>query len=330
MLPAIEAEMKAVLQADGRSSDDFYGMMHYHMGWTDEQFQPAQVKSGKRIRPILCLLTCAAAGGDWRQALPAAAAVEILHNFSLIHDDIEDASLTRRGRTTMWQIWGQELAINSGDAMFALAHVALGRLLERGVDAATVVQALRRFDETSVRLTQGQHADMSFEKRDQVSVDEYIEMITGKTAVLLSLCAQLGALVAGSDAETVANYATFGRDLGLAFQVIDDILGIWGDEALTGKSAATDIATKKKTLPVLYGLAQNGSLRHLYQQSEADEAFVQAVVTQLDKCGARDFANSKASTYSHSAVHHLEATNPTGPAAQALQQLTDMLLKRDF
>jgi geranylgeranyl diphosphate synthase type I len=198
MLPAIEAEMKAVLQADGRSSDDFYGMMHYHMGWTDEQFQPAQVKSGKRIRPILCLLTCAAAGGDWRQALPAAAAVEILHNFSLIHDDIEDASLTRRGRTTMWQIWGQELAINSGDAMFALAHVALGRLLERGVDAATVVQALRRFDETSVRLTQGQHADMSFEKRDQVSVDEYIEMITGKTAVLLSLCAQLGALTSAA------------------------------------------------------------------------------------------------------------------------------------
>jgi geranylgeranyl diphosphate synthase type I len=328
MLPEIEAEMKAVLKAG--SSDDFYGMMHYHMGWTDEQFQPAQVKSGKRIRPVLCLLVCAAAGGDWRQALPAAAAVEILHNFSLIHDDIEDASLTRRGRTTMWQIWGKELAINSGDAMFALAHVALGRLLERGVDAATVVQALRHFDETIVRLTQGQHADMSFEKRDQVGVDEYIEMITGKTAVLLSLCAQLGALVASRNAETVANYATFGRDLGLAFQVIDDILGIWGDEALTGKSAATDIATKKKTLPVLYGLTQNGSLRQLYQQSEANEAFVQAVVTQLDKCGARDFANSKASTYSHSAVHHLEATNPTGPAAHALQQLTDMLLKRDF
>lgn len=330
MLPAIEAEMKAVLQADGRSTDDFYGMMHYHMGWADEQLQPAQVKSGKRIRPVLCLLTCAAGGGDWHQALPAAAAVEILHNFSLIHDDIEDASPTRRGRTTMWQIWGKELAINSGDAMFALAHVALGRLLERGVDAATVVQALRRFDETSVRLTQGQHADMSFEKRDQVSVDEYIEMITGKTAVLLSLCAQLGALVAGCDDKTVADYATFGRDLGLAFQVIDDILGIWGDEALTGKSAATDIATKKKTLPVLYGLAQNGSLRQLYQQSEADDAFVQAVVKQLDKCGARDFANSKASTYSHSAVHHLEATNPTGSAAHALQQLTDMLLKRNF
>ena len=328
MLPAIEAEMKAVLQAD--SSDDFYGMMHYHMGWADEQFQPANVKSGKRIRPILCLLACAAAGGDWRQAVPAAAAVEILHNFSLVHDDIEDNSPTRRGRQTLWTIWGMELAINTGDAMFALAHVALGRLMERGVEAAIVVQALRRFDETCVRLTQGQHADMSFEKRDQVSVDEYIEMITGKTAVLLSHCAELGALVAGCDADTVANYATFGRDLGLAFQVIDDILGIWGDEALTGKSAATDIATKKKTLPVLHGLAQDENLRQLYQHAEADEAFVQQVIAQLDQTGSRDFATSKASTYSHSAIHHLEATNPTGDAALALQQLTDMLLKRNF
>jgi len=330
MLPAIETEMKVVLQADGRANDDLFGMMHYHMGWTDEQFQPAQIKSGKRIRPVLCLLTCAAAGGDWRQALPAAAAVEILHNFSLIHDDIEDASPTRRGRTTLWQIWGMELAINCGDAMFALAHLALNRLIDRGVDAAIVVQAHRRFGETCVRLTQGQHADMSFEKRDRVSVDEYIEMITGKTAILLSHCAELGALVAGCDDETVVNYATFGRDLGLAFQVIDDILGIWGDEALTGKSAATDITTKKKTLPVLYGLGQDEVLRQLYQQSTANEAFVQQVVERLEQCGARDFATAKASTYSHSANHHLEATNPTGPAALALQQLTAMLLKRDF
>jgi geranylgeranyl diphosphate synthase type I len=330
MLPAIEAEMKAVLQADGRSNDDFYGMMHYHMGWADEQLRPAHVKSGKRIRPILCLLTCAAAGGDWQQALPAAAAVEILHNFSLIHDDIEDASPSRRGRTTMWQIWGPELAINSGDAMFALAHVALGRLIERGLSADIVVQAMRRFDEMCVRLTRGQHADMSFEKREQVDVDEYIEMITGKTAVLLSHCAELGALVAGGDADTVAHYTTFGRDLGLAFQVIDDILGIWGDEDLTGKSAATDIATKKKTLPVLYGLAQDVTLPQLYQQAEADDTFVQQVTQRLTECGARDFATAKASHYSHSAIHHLEAADPQGAAASALQQLADMLFQRNF
>lgn len=330
LLPAIEAEMRAVLQANGRSADPFYGMIHYHMGWVDAQLQPTQVKSGKKIRPVLCLLICQAAGGQWEQALPAAAAIEILHNFSLVHDDIEDISPTRRGRETVWKIWGQPLAINTGDAMFALAHLALSRLLERGVEPSRVVQALRRFDEVCVQLTQGQHADMSFETRSDVGVEEYIEMITGKTAVLVSLCAELGALIAGCNAETVRHYATFGRNIGLAFQVIDDILGIWGDEALTGKSASTDITTKKKTLPVLYGLEQSEPLRQLYATTnETDQQFVTQVTHLLSKAGADTFANQKAEYYSQTAVSHLEAAKPSGTAYTALNQLVNMLLKRN-
>lgn len=330
MIPALEAEMRTVLQANGQQPDLFYGMMHYHMGWVDSELNPADINGGKRIRPILCMLTCAAAGGAWEQAVPAAAAIELLHNFSLIHDDIEDASPTRRGRPTLWQLWGIEQAINSGDAMFALAHLAMNRLIERGVPAERVVTALRRFDETCVALTIGQHHDMDFENRAEVTVAEYLAMIEGKTAVLLSLCAELGALIAGQDETTIAHYATFGHDLGLAFQVQDDILGIWGDEARTGKSAATDITTKKKTLPVLYGLSQSDDLRQLYAESEGDEAFVTAVITHLDQNGAYDFAKDKASQYSQSALHHLTAAQPTGTAQAALQQLTDMLLKRDY
>jgi geranylgeranyl diphosphate synthase, type I len=330
MLPALEAEMRAVLRADSDRPDLFYGMMHYHMGWVDDALNPANINGGKRIRPILCLLTCAAAGDDWRQAVPAAAAIELLHNFSLIHDDIEDASPTRRGRPTLWQLWGIEQAINSGDAMFAIAHLALNRLVERGVPAARVVTALRRFDETCVALTIGQHHDMDFENRAEVSVEEYMAMIEGKTAVLLSLCAELGALIAGQDEETIAHYATFGRDLGLAFQVKDDILGIWGDEARTGKSAATDIETKKKTLPVLYGLGKSEALRQLYAEAEVDEGFVTAVIARLDESGAYDFASDKAGHYSQSALDHLEAVQPGGPAYTALYQLTNMLLQRDF
>lgn len=330
MLPAIEQEMQDVLAFRGVQPTLFYGMMHYHMGWVDEQMQPAQVKSGKRIRPLLTLFACQSAGGNWQQALPAAAAVELLHNFSLIHDDIEDASPTRRGRLTLWKIWGIEQAINSGDSMFAIAHLALNRLADRGVNPGIVVQALRRFDETCVHLTQGQHADMGFEKRDRVSVDEYIEMITGKTAVLLEHCCELGALVAGRDAETVHHFAQFGRHLGLAFQVIDDILGIWGDEAKIGKSAATDILTKKKTLPVLYGLAHSPELRHLYATAEANEEFVGQTVEWLNHTGANTFANEKATYYSQTALGHLEAAQPTGEAYAALNQLADMLLKRDF
>lgn len=330
MRQAVNAEIKTVLKATDEQPDLFYGMMHYHMGWRDEQLQPADVHAGKQIRPVMCLLACQAAGGEWQRAVPAAAAIELLHNFSLIHDDIEDASPTRRGRKTLWTIWGTEQAINAGDAMFALAHLALNRLVDRGVAAETAVHALRRFDETSVRLTQGQHADMDFETRDEVTVDEYLAMITGKTAVLLSLCTELGALIANCDSQTVHNYAQFGLNLGLAFQVIDDILGIWGDEAIIGKSSSTDILTKKKTLPVLYGLSQNGALRQLYEQETTDETFVQEAIAVLNSTGARDYATQRATYYSENALGHLEEAQPSGSASAALNQLSAMLLQRDF
>jgi geranylgeranyl diphosphate synthase type I len=170
---------------------------------------------------------------------------------------------------------------------------------------------------------------MDFETRDQVSVNEYLTMIMGKTAVLISLSAELGALIAGADATTIDHYAQFGRSLGLAFQVIDDILGIWGDESRTGKSAATDISTKKKTLPVLFGLAESEALRQLYEQ-DVDKGFVVTAVALLNQSGARDYARDKATAYSEHALAHLEAAQTSGPAAAALQQLADMLLKRDY
>ena len=330
MLPALQQEMQSVLHVTDQTPGLFYGMIQYHMGWVDAGMTPITIYSGKQIRPLIALLTCQAAGGDWRQALPAAAAVEIIHNFSLVHDDIEDNSPTRRGRDTVWKLWGVPQAINTGDAMFALAHLALNGLVERGVPAEVVVHALRRFDDTCVRLTQGQHADMDFETRAEVTVADYLEMITGKTAVLLSHSTELGALISGANPTTVQNYAQFGRHLGLAFQVIDDILGIWGNEAKIGKSASTDITTKKKTLPVLYGLEQSASLRRLYASAEADDAFVAQVVAELTNTGADAYAKEKAIAYSNSALAHLEAANPQGAAGTALYQLADMLLKRDF
>ena len=327
MLGALDEEMRLVMKMDERTDpfyDPFYGMLHYHMGWVDANFEPVSIYNGKQIRPLMVMLTCHAAGGDWRQAVPAAAAVEMLHNFSLIHDDIEDHSDTRRGRLTLWKIWGMEQAINSGDALFGLAHLAMNRLIERGVGAETAVFALRRFDETCVHLTNGQYHDMDFETRDTVSVDEYVQMITGKTAALLSHSAELGAVVAGVDAETIAHYAAFGLNVGLAFQVKDDVLGIWGDEALTGKSAATDISTKKKTLPVLYGLSRSSALRDLYQ-AESPSGFVEKAIALLDEAGARGYAEGETAVYSQQAIQQLTAADPQG---NALFQLADMLLTR--
>lgn len=329
MIPAIEAEMRLVLNVDQSAGDRFWGMMHYHMGWAEASLEPANHKSGKRIRPLICLLACMASGGDWRQAVPAGASLELLHNFTLIHDDIQDNSPTRRGRTTLWKIWGMEQAINSGDAMFALAHLAMARLEEHGLPAPIVVQALRRLDETCIELTRGQYNDMRFEQEEAVTVDEYLAMINGKTAALLALSTELGALIAGNDKETVAHYAAFGRDLGLAFQVRDDILGIWGDEALIGKSAATDIATRKKSLPVLYGLEKSEELQQLYGRTGNDGDFVQEAIRLLDEANARQFTQNYEKSYSHNALNHLEAANPQGPAAEAIYQLVALLLNRE-
>jgi geranylgeranyl diphosphate synthase type I len=329
MIAATVEEMRSVLEMDvSAENDPFTGMIHYHMGWRNADFTPAISESGKHIRPLACLLACAAAGGDWQQALPAAAAIEILHNFSLVHDDIEDGSPTRRGRKTAWTIWGMPQAINVGDAMFAYAQSAMLGLTDRGISAEIVVQAMKRFNETCVALTRGQYNDMAFETMDEVTVDEYVAMIRGKTAVLLSLATELGALVAGADMATVANYATCGLELGLAFQVIDDILGIWGDEVKIGKSAQSDILTKKKTLPVLYGLANSAELREHYMLSAETPGFVATAVDLLNASGADEYAHAQATQHSEKALTALDAAQPQGEAGVALRKLADMLLNR--
>ena len=329
MIRSVEQEMRLALKMGSAGDDPFMGMVHYHMGWSDVNFKPVDSNGGKRVRPLLCLLCCQSAGGDWQQAVPAGAAIEILHNFTLIHDDIQDASPTRRGRPTVWKIWGEKQAINVGDAMFALAHLVLGRLLAKGVSAEIVNQSLMRLDQTCLDLTYGQFTDMNFEERTVVSVDEYLRMIDGKTAALISLSSELGALIAGVEKELIDYHAAFGRDLGLAFQVRDDILGIWGDETVIGKSAATDIATRKKSLPVLYGLENNRELRDLYEQNPPGTDFVLKAVQLLDNVGARDFSEENESRYAYSALANLEAANPVGPAGDALYQLTNTLLNRE-
>lgn len=323
-LPDLEAEMKLIAgSADAATYVPFYGMLHYHLGWADASFAPINVPAGKHIRPVLCLLVCEAAGGDPRSALPAAAAVELLHNFSLVHDDVEDASHMRRGRPTLWKVWGAPQAINTGDALFTIAHMAFGRLSAYGVPADVQIEARNRFDQTCLRLTQGQFLDMSFEARSGVTVDEYLEMIDGKTAALVSGTAAIGAILARSD--RVDHYARFGRMLGLAFQIEDDLLGIWGDPAITGKSAASDIASRKKTLPVLYGLQHSEKLRALYA---APEMNVPRVVELLEQAGAKESAATIADDYTQKALIALDAARPQGEAADALRQLAMSLLRR--
>lgn len=322
-IPLVESEMRDCLAVPDQILDGYYGMLRYHLGWADENLAPANIKSGKRVRPMLCLLACQSARGDAMQAIPAAAGIELLHNFSLIHDDVEDNSPTRRGRASLWALWGIPQAINAGDGLFAIAHLAMDRLQKRGGAHERILDVRAIFDRTCLALTQGQYLDMSFESRRSTSVDEYMTMISGKTAALISASAAIGATLAGSAA--IPHYETFGRELGLAFQIQDDVLGIWGDEALTGKSTESDIATKKKSLPVVYALGRSARLRALYAAPEVD---MLAAITELEAAGARGFAEQAARRHHEQALQALQASGASGDAGQALFELAASLLGR--
>jgi geranylgeranyl diphosphate synthase type I len=250
ILADIEAEMSSVLAERDGHARPLYEMLAYHLG-IDGSGGPR----GKRIRPLLGLLAFQSLGGDYRKALPGAAAVELGHNFSLVHDDIEDADAERRHRPTLWAVWGVPLAINAGDALFALSRLALYRLLEGDeYSEKRVLEMMRVYDETCLALCEGQYLDISFERRADVTVDAYLEMIGKKTAALLGASVRAGAILASDDEVVADAYQEFGYALGMAFQMADDVKGSFWAFADSGKAEAGDVRKRKKTLPVVWAL----------------------------------------------------------------------------
>lgn len=329
-LPRLEAEMRHVLRDGTDDLIEHYGMMHYHMGWSDERFRSETLPAGKRLRPMLCLLSCHEVGGDPANALPAAASIEILHNFSLVHDDIEDGDVTRRHRPTVWKVWGVPQAINAGDSMYTLAYAAMQRLSQRGLPAKTVLAALEIFTQACLELTEGQHLDLSFEQRSGVTVDEYMRMISGKTAALIGCSTNLGGKIGRATSPQQEALRRFGIAIGLAFQIQDDILGIWGDPEVTGKAAGNDILRRKKSLPLLYALQHEiagEALQALWSQ-ELSEASLPEAMRLLKVAEARDFAQSRLTHYHNEGLSALHDALGTRAEQTALWALTASLLNR--
>jgi len=327
LLSQIESELqRQISRLDAPRTKSFHEMLTYHMGWTGEGAGPEA--AGKRIRPLMLLLcTSAILGGDWKNALPAAAAVELVHNFSLVHDDIQDNSEKRRGRPTTWVKWGMPMAINAGDALFVISNQAIIDLKETH-PAEVVVRAAQILHNTCLDLTRGQFLDMSYEERTDLGVDDYWPMVAGKTAALLSACCHIGALLGSADDAQQEAYRSFGHYLGLAFQAQDDILGIWGDEALTGKSAASDLIEGKKSLPVLAGLGANGKFAARWKQGPIQATEVQELARVLASEGGYEKANDATKQMTDLALMSLREADPQGEAGEALFELANKLLKR--
>ena len=325
--PRIEQQIELMINLSHQMHDlSLSKMLRYHLGLSTDKDH--QLNQGKKIRPLLLLLTTETSGGNWEKSIPAAAAVEMIHNFSLIHDDIEDQSEFRRGRLTLWKKYSLPLAINAGDALFALAFVCIGELCNNH-SMEISFQSYQLLSEACIMLTKGQHLDISYETLESVNLNGYLEMIEGKTAALLAISSRIGALIAGADSHKHQQYYEFGKNLGIAFQIIDDILGIWGNPDKTGKSAATDLLTRKKTFPIIYGLSRDDQFREMWKNNISPDN-VHVLANQLKENGSYDIAAKKAEDFSSAALTALHQANPEGPYGEVLVELVNLLINRTF
>jgi geranylgeranyl diphosphate synthase type I len=316
LLADTESEILRVVADRDPSTAGVYEMIRYHLGLDGEDGP-----RGKRMRPLLGLLAYASIAGEHTRALPGAAAVELGHNFSLVHDDIEDGDEERRHRPTLWKLHGIAQAINTGDLIFSLSRVALHRLTDLGFPDRTVLRLMRLYDETCVRLCEGQYIDIATSASDEpMTVDLYFDMIGRTTAALIAGSIEAGAILATEDDDVIARYRRFGWALGLAFQLNDDLLGIWGLEQQTGK-VPTDVARHKKTLPVLYAFehaqpADRERLAELYVLAEPGDLEIGEIVEILDRTGAEAYTRAEAQRWRDACLAELDGFESVDAAAR--------------
>ncbi len=302
-----------VLARTPESLPGLHEVVSYHFGWDD-----TSSKTGKRLRPMLLLASSDLFGGQTERVMPAAVAMEVLHNYTLVHDDIEDQGETRHGRECLWRRYGLAQALNVGDYLSAMAHDIFCEV-EAYMEPSDFARAYSVFRQASMDVIRGQYLDMQFETERSVSVYEYLEMIRLKTSCLISASVRIGAILAGVDQETEDLLEKIGKHAGLAFQIQDDYLGIWGDTDSTGKSNLTDLITRKKTYPILLGLAEcppfkaawdanphitpelAGQMAIILSEAKIDEKTNEAVLTHLQviKEGNQRFAHLGESNSSH-------------------------------
>ena len=313
-----------------------YTTLRYYLGWVDPNGSPDPQPEGKALRPTLCLHACRALGGDAEAALPAAISLEYIHNFSLIHDDIQDGDEFRRHRKTVWAIWGKPVGIVAGNAIFALADLAAAKLTERGVERSISVEVGRALADRYLRMMEGQYLDISYEGRESISVDEYLDMIQRKTGALIECSVHCGAMIGAgenADPELIEKMRRLGRELGYIFQIRDDVLGVWGGPA-TGKPVGADIQRKKKALPAVHALdnatgAAAERIAAIYSKERVEPADVEDALSIMEDLGSRIYCEKLASDHWRKALNVLQSIPLASDAGADLKNLGEFLLVRE-
>jgi geranylgeranyl diphosphate synthase, type I len=343
---AVEPAMRAVVD---RLDPVTRALASYHLGWTEADGRPCPTGGGKALRPAVVLLASRACGGSEEAAVPGAVAVELVHNFSLLHDDVMDGDTERRHRPTVWAVWGTSSAILAGDALMTLAQEVL---LESGSPATVPLTAMLL--RATRDLIRGQVQDLAFENRDSVELAECLDMVAGKTGALLAASGGMGALTAGAPPDAVAALTRYGDHLGTAFQLVDDLLGIWGDPARTGKPVLADLRTRKKSVPVTYALGRTGAAAEEFaawvrtpaparsgarptgdlpptpaDQAE-EEAGLRRAAELVEACGAREWTAAEAQRQVAAARAALDRVSLVPAAQTELDALAEFVVGRDL
>ncbi|PXY22277.1 polyprenyl synthetase family protein [Prauserella muralis] len=316
----------ALREAVGELRPAMRRIVSYHLGWTDEHGEPRSSGGGKALRPALALLAAQAVRAEPEAALPGAVAVELVHNFSLLHDDVMDGDTERRHRPTVWRLFGTPAAILAGDALLTLAV----DVVERAGDPA----ATRCLTGSVHHLIEGQSADVDFEGRLDVGLQECLDMADGKTGALMRCAAQVGALLGRASPVAAQLLADFGGNLGMAFQLVDDLLGIWGSPEVTGKPVLADLRVRKKSVPVVAALdsrtADGARLRELYGRTDPPtEEELHTMAELIERSGALAWTRDRAQRYVAQAQTCLDRLHPPPPIHAALTDLTRFVLERD-
>ncbi|PRX44915.1 geranylgeranyl diphosphate synthase type I [Prauserella shujinwangii] len=314
--------------AVGRFPRALEDVAQYHFGWCDEDGAPRVAPGGKAIRPAFALLAAEAVGGDAAAAAPAAAAVELVHNFSLLHDDVMDGDATRRHRPTAWTVFGTNAAILTGDALLIAASDMLSSSGHPGA-----LDAVRLLGAGMLELLEGQSADLAFERRDDVTPAECLAMVEGKTAALLGAACALGGLFGGADTHHRTALREFGRLVGIAFQHVDDMLGIWGDPAVTGKPVHADLRAGKKSLPVVAALnsatTAGDELAALYRRRPLSGDELVRAADLVEAAGGREWSRTQADALLERAVERLHSAALNPRALTELAVLARLATRRD-
>ncbi len=337
-LPGMFAEYRADIGAALREAlcedDAVYNLLRYYMGWVDPEGNPASGTEGKYLRPTLCLFSCEAIGGRREHAMPAAAALELIHNFSLIHDDIQDKDETRHHRKTLWAIWGISKALVAGNVLRIVADSTLDDLQSKGVPLGRVLAVVNQLTQAYLEMIEGQYLDISFEGQSEIGLKQYLDMIARKTGALIRCSFTMGALIGSPDAEVVGAFRDSGRALGFIFQVRDDILGIWGDEESTGKPVGADIRRKKNSFPVVYAMseargADRRRLLGIYSKGEPDDRDVEDALHIMEGLNVQEHAHDLAVEEGEVAVEALAAVEMGEWARCEYENLVEFLLYRE-